>query len=49
MGTPFGLDFGAVMMMGAAIGADLELLADALPAAEAAIINGLRDEGGEEG
>lgn len=47
MGGPFGLDFGAVLMMGAAMGADLELLADVLPDVEAARIAGLRGEGGE--
>lgn len=40
MSGPFGLDFGAVMMMGAARGADLALLADVLPACEAAILIG---------
>lgn len=36
------------MMVGAALGADAELLADVLPAAEAAIINNLNGEAGDE-
>ena len=35
---PIGLDFGAVMMMGAARGVDLRLLSEILPRIEAAII-----------
>lgn len=38
MGVPFALDFGAVMAVGQARGVDLQLLAEALPAAEAAIL-----------
>jgi len=41
MGQPFALDFNAVMAMGTALGADIELLADVLPAAEAAIISNM--------
>ena len=41
MGQPFALDFGAVMQMGAARGVDVALLAEALPHAEAAIVNRL--------
>jgi hypothetical protein len=41
MGQPFALDYGAVMAVGAALGADAEILADVLPAAERAIIAGL--------
>jgi hypothetical protein len=41
MGQPFALDFNAVMAMGTALGADMELLADVLPAAEAAIIGNM--------
>lgn len=44
MGRPIALDHGAVMMVGAALGADAELLADVLPAAEAAIIRNLIGE-----
>ena len=36
---PAGLDFGAVMQMGAALGADLPMLADVLPRIESAIVN----------
>lgn len=36
---PFALDFGAVMAIGAALDADPAMLADVLPAAEAAIIS----------
>jgi hypothetical protein len=43
-GQPFALDYGAVMAVGAALGADLEMLADVLPAAEAAIIGNLIDK-----
>lgn len=38
MGGAFALDFGTVMQMGQAVGADLSLLAEVLPAVEAAII-----------
>lgn len=38
MGRPFGLDYGAIMTVGAHRGADLALLAETLPAAEAAIL-----------
>lgn len=41
MGMPFALDHGSVLLMGAAQGADMELLAAALPAAERAIIDNL--------
>ena len=49
MGQPFALDYGAVMIVGAARGANLEMLADVLPAAERAIIAGLSgdDDGSE--
>lgn len=39
MGRPFALDFGTVMQMGGALNVDLALLAEVLPAAEAAIVN----------
>lgn len=45
---PCGLDFGAVMAMGAALGCDLALLAEVLPFVEYAIISGADDEGGDE-
>jgi|GEM_PF-5858661 len=38
---PFALDFGAVMMMGTALGVDVQLLADVLPAVEQAVIDNL--------
>jgi len=44
MGTPFALDVGALFQVAEARGVDLELLADALPAAEAAIIGSLLGE-----
>lgn len=43
-GAPFGLDFGAVMAVGAALGVDAGLLAGALPQVEAAVLAGLRGE-----
>jgi hypothetical protein len=45
MGHPFALDFGAVMTMGQALGADPEMLADVMPAAQAAIIAALAPDG----
>ena len=44
-----GLDFGAVMTMGAALEADIAMLADVLPIVENLILAGLRDEGGDDG
>lgn len=44
MGQPFALDYGAVMMMGAALGVDAEMLADVLPIAEAAIISAINGD-----
>lgn len=38
MGRPFGLDYGAIMTVGAHRGADLSLLAEVLPSVEAAIL-----------
>ncbi len=46
MGGPIGLDFAAVLMMGAALGADAEMLAEVLPEVEDARIMGLRSKGG---
>jgi hypothetical protein len=49
MGMPFGMDFGAVMTMAAARGADTALVAEALPAVEAAVLAGLaREEDGDD-
>lgn len=41
MGQPFGLDFGAVMMVGAAQGVDTALLGEVLPALEGAVLSAL--------
>lgn len=41
MGAPFALDFGAIMTMGANLGADLPLLAAVLPRIEPIIIANL--------
>lgn len=42
-GRPFALDYGAVMAVGSALGADTEMLADVLPVAERAIVSGLSE------
>lgn len=44
MGQPYGLDFGAVMTMGTALGADVALLADVLPTAEQEILAALNGD-----
>jgi hypothetical protein len=46
-GKPFALDYAAVMAIGAALGADMEMLADVLPDAEAVIV--ARFAGGDAG
>lgn len=47
-GKPFALDYAAVMAVGAALDADMEMLADVLPAAEAAIVAQFAgDDGGD--
>lgn len=43
MGGPIGMDFGAVMAIAAAAGADAMMLADVLPEIEAVRIAGLRN------
>lgn len=48
LGTPFALDFGTVLKFGEARGADIEMLADLLPAAERAVIAAIAD-GGDQG
>lgn len=48
MGQPFALDHGAIMLVGAARGVNLELLANVLPMAERAILSALSDEGGDD-
>jgi hypothetical protein len=40
LGTPFALDYGAVMLVGQARGVDIQLLAEILPDAERAILAG---------
>lgn len=47
-GGAFGMDFGSVMAIGTALGADMELLADALPGVETARIAGLSDAEGDD-
>lgn len=44
MGSPIGLDFGAIMAVGTALRADAELLADVLPRVEPIIIDNLCGE-----
>lgn len=48
MTRPIGLDYPAVFAMGAALGADMELLAGALPGVENAILAGLSGEAAAE-
>lgn len=45
MGKPFGVDFGAVMMIGQARGVDTALLADVLPAMETAVLKRFHEDG----
>lgn len=47
-GVPIGLDMGTVMQIGTARRVDLDLLADVLPAVEAAILNGRDGDVSEE-
>ncbi|WP_425441955.1 DUF7697 family protein [Sphingomonas dokdonensis] len=46
-GHPFGLDYGAVMAVAGALGADPDITVDLLPEAEAAILISMQSEGGE--
>jgi hypothetical protein len=48
MGSPFGLDFAAVMAMGAAQDVDRAMLADLLPRIESIILDGLDESDMEE-
>lgn len=51
MGGVFGLDYGAALALGTALSADMELLADILPAVESALVgraNGNADSGNED-
>lgn len=41
MGAPIGLDFGSIMAVATALGADTALLADVMPAVEPIIIDNL--------
>ena len=43
MGGAFGMDFGALLALGAALGADQRLLAELLPAMEKAALDRLVD------
>lgn len=47
MGHPFALDYGSVMMVAAARGADVDLVAELLPIVEPLILAGLQDAGPE--
>ena len=47
--VPVGLDYGAALMLGEAMGADLDLLADILPSAEAALVSRFAGDGGDSG
>jgi len=39
MSQPIGLDFGAVLAFGGAVGVDMEMLADVLPGVEIALLS----------
>lgn len=45
-GGAYGLNFATMLAMGEALGADLALLAEVLPAVEAARLTGLADDSG---
>lgn len=47
-GVAYGLDFSSVMAIGAAQGADLEMLSDVLPGVEAILIDALSVDPDEE-
>jgi hypothetical protein len=49
MGGAIGLDFGAVLALGAALGADQRMLAELLPAMEKAALDRLIDPAAEDG
>lgn len=44
MGGPFALDFGAVLAMGQAQGADMAMLADILPSVERILLDQMAEE-----
>lgn len=43
LGTPYALDFTAILLMGSAIGANLSLLSDVLPHVEPLIVKAYRE------
>ena len=43
LGGPYALDYGAILMMAAAMGADTALLTDVLPSAEPIIVKAYRE------
>ncbi len=43
LGGPYALDYGAILMMAAAMGADTALLTDALPSVEPIIVKAYRE------
>lgn len=47
-GVALGLDFGTIMTMGAAVDADLELLAETLPEFETVLLSALAGQSEEE-
>lgn len=44
MGGPYALDFGAVLAFGSALGVDLDMLGDLLPAVEPHILKAYKAE-----
>lgn len=47
MGAPYGLDFGAIVAVAEGMGAQTELLCEALPSVEAAMLDAFHGEGGD--
>lgn len=43
LGGPYALDYGAILMMAAAMGADTALLTEVLPSAEPVIVKAYRE------
>ena len=43
-GVVLGLDFGAILALGAALGADVHVLGECLPAVEAAIVRKMNEQ-----
>ncbi len=48
MGGVFGLDYGAALALGAALSADMELLAEILPDVEAALVRRANGDGSDD-